>query len=159
MGLNRTLTARDIAKSEAMIQAEFYHQCRRIGLPVFLELSTPIGRLDIAILNQPLNGVVAIVECKAAWGKQDYAQINDYRRIAAPIFWCCTMEEAQTMPQLLMDKYHRFSGVSLDDIMRMESARSSRGKGVDARTEKEISRWMRHLAEELKPRGGQSDEV
>ncbi len=50
--------------SEANTQAEFYHFARLLDLPVLLEVDTPAGRIDIAVLTTDRNGIVAVVECK-----------------------------------------------------------------------------------------------
>ena len=50
--------------NEATLQAEFYHACRLLDMTVVMELTTPVGRLDVAILSSDKLRLVAIVEVK-----------------------------------------------------------------------------------------------
>ena len=155
--VDRLMKAGDLTKSEALFQAEFYHQARKIGLPVFLELTTPVGRLDIAVFNRPMDAVVAIVECKRDPRSQDRLQADRYLKIGAPLYWCCSMEDAARLPPLLMEEYYEFSGVKLDTIMSMprvspESRYLAKAKRMAFKRAPIVDRWMEHLSQELMSR-------
>ena len=51
-------------ESEANIQAEFYGVCKQVGLNCALEVSTPLGRLDVAIFYAALFVVLAFDNCQ-----------------------------------------------------------------------------------------------
>ena len=72
--------------SEANIQAEFYHECRLLGVNCLLELNTPVGRLDIAILNKDCSAIVAIVEVKRGYFNLKSNQFERYRSLGVPVY-------------------------------------------------------------------------
>jgi len=75
-----------IKRSEANLAAEFYHQAKLNRLNCVLELSTPKGRLDIAIINHAETHIYAIVECKN--GRQPSSrsgQMVRYRKLGLPL--------------------------------------------------------------------------
>lgn len=150
------MKAEDLEKSEAMFQAEFYHQARKIGLPVFLEFATPVGRLDIVVFNRPMDSVVAIIECKRNATLRDRLQADAYLKIGAPLFWCCSMRDARVMPPAIKARYYEFSGVKIDQILRMRRI-SAKDREAPSRSEsdamkvKRVDRWMEHLRDSLLP--------
>lgn len=78
-------TMSGIPISEAMIQAEVYHQCRLLGIAVALELSVPHGRLDIAIFNKACTHIMGIMEVKKSdMAKRQTKQCFRYESIGLP---------------------------------------------------------------------------
>src|SRR5271169_7045453 len=72
--------------AEANIQAEFYHQCKLIGLECRLEVTTPVGRLDAVILAPGLQRVLAIVEVKREAASFEQRQIERYKTLGVPVY-------------------------------------------------------------------------
>lgn len=84
-------------KSEATLQAEFYHHCRLIGLPIELELSTPVGRLDCAIFSEDRQTLLCIVECKKPdriCPMSESNQIRRYKTLGVPVYGLWKWERA-----------------------------------------------------------------
>lgn len=75
--------------AEANLQAEFYHACRLINLPVALEITTPAGRLDAGILNLERNSLLAVVEVKRSklsFNEGRSRQIINYKALGLPVY-------------------------------------------------------------------------
>lgn len=71
--------------SEAMIQAEIYHQLRLRKIKVALELTVPHGRLDVAIFNHECTHVTGIIEVKKSdVPLKNSRQIRRYESIGLP---------------------------------------------------------------------------
>jgi hypothetical protein len=98
--------------SEANIQAEFYHQCRLLGVPCVLEFITPAGRLDAAILNASLSRVLAIVECKRDGARVRPYQIARYERVGVPVHTLCSKDAAAGLAESL---HREFIGRPIPD--------------------------------------------
>src|SRR4051812_28490794 len=99
---------------EANTQAEFYHQARLIGLPILLELATPLGRHDIAILRPDKSGVVALIECKRQ-GRRVYGnsrQIQRYKLLGVPIYGLNDPSRAARLAETIKRKHLHERGLS-----------------------------------------------
>lgn len=116
-------------KTEANIQAEFYHQARLINLPVVLEFRTPVGILDVAILNIMRDGIVAIVECKRSQTPKfnsESWQIKRYKRIGVPVYGLADFERAARLAASIKSKHGNKSGVlltAIPSILRLDWSR------------------------------------
>jgi hypothetical protein len=86
--------------SEATIQAELYHQCRCRGLAVVLELSTAVGRLDLAIMT-PTGNALAAVEVKKMKPVYETKQMRRYRTLGLPLFELWRMADCESMAEQL----------------------------------------------------------
>ncbi len=125
-----------MSRTEANTQAEFYFWARLFGLHVELELSTPVGRLDIAIMDEKRERVRAIIECKRdgttvkEWG---YQMIR-YRSIGAPLYWLNKFEAAEEMAEMIAKTHADDEGISLAEIR--EIPRFRRGTRLMMREER-----------------------
>lgn len=106
--------------SEANTQAELYHQARRIGLEVALEVVTPFGRLDLVVLSECRKSLHAIVEVKrtmfAGVGTQ---QLLRYKQIGVPVHLFHEFGKAAEMASWLKAKYQGSASIPLDAIAKM----------------------------------------
>jgi len=107
--------------NEANIQAEFYHHCRLLGICCILELSTPVGRLDIAILNADKTHLLAIVECKKESREiREYSrQFRKYKSIGVPVIGLNKMSDAEPLARRVLAEFTA-GGVELDAVKSME---------------------------------------
>jgi hypothetical protein len=106
--------------SEANIQAEFYHRARLLGLEVQMEMHTPVGRLDAAILSSDRSHLLAIVECKRYKISRDAVQIKRYERIGVPVYILSSKYGAETLAKSLKLAFSDdASGVSIEKVMSM----------------------------------------
>lgn len=84
--------------SEAEIQAEFYCACKVSGIVVRLELSTPVGRLDAAIMSDDGQRIVAVVECKKSkFAYENTKQIRKYQLLGVPVILLKSLDEIQSV--------------------------------------------------------------
>jgi hypothetical protein len=108
---------------EANIQAEFYHHARLLGFVAILELSTPAGRHDIAILNHEQTHLLAIVECKSNESRRVYhsPQIRRYKQLGVPVFGLADFDRAEHLAAQIHRQFiaSPSPGISLDDIFAM----------------------------------------
>lgn len=113
--------------SEANIQAEFYHHCRLLGIKCVLELSTPVGRLDIAILNQEKTHLLAIIECKKESREiRDYSkQFRKYKTIGVPVIGLNKMCDAETLARRVLVEFIT-GGIALSDVKSVQRIKSRR---------------------------------
>lgn len=103
---------------EANTQAEFYHHARLLGLPVLLEVITPAGRIDIAVLRSDRSGIVALVECKRN-GRAIYGnsrQILRYKRIGVPVYGLNDFYRAERLVRTIQFRHANDVGVSWQQI-------------------------------------------
>jgi len=107
--------------SEANVQAEFYHQCRLIGLPVALEVTTPVGRLDVAVLNATGDGCVAIVECKkaACMISAELGQVRRYKKIGVPVYGLTDKQRCRGLAKTIQEKHAADPGVGFAAVLEM----------------------------------------
>lgn len=107
--------------SEATIQAEFYHQCRLIGLPCVLELSTPRGRLDCVILSADGLRALAIVEVKRRVMRHT-RQIQRYKGFGIPVFGLWQFDRAAKLASQLKRQHYDTNapGITIDAMMNAE---------------------------------------
>ena len=124
------MTFDSIRLSEANIQAEFYFWAKTLGLPCLLELSTPKGRLDVAIFNSTKTQLLAIVECK-----RDGCQLNEhsrqmvrYRKIGVPIYGLFLPSEAEGLARKIQNELvlTNKSGLSVEDLFELEREKRSK---------------------------------
>jgi len=110
--------------SEANTQAEFYYQARLAGWPVILEVRTPIGRLDIAVLTRDKSAVIAIVECKRC-GRRIYGdskQVKRYKNIGAPVYGLNNPDNAARLLATILKNHSASSGVTWAQIAAIDPA-------------------------------------
>ncbi len=84
-------------RSEANVQAEIYSVFKAAGLNVSLEVTTPVGRLDVGVFSEDWGQIRAIVECKKStgnWRGKEWVgpQIKRYQRIGVPVFKWARMD-------------------------------------------------------------------
>lgn len=94
--------------SEANIQAEFYHQCRLLGVPCVLEFITPVGRHDACIFSPDFTHLRAIVECKnnrCGMFNPASRQYQRYKSLGVPIYDLCSMDKALELAALIKTIY------------------------------------------------------
>lgn len=75
-------------QSEALVQAEFYCNCKSLGMNVALQVTVPVGFLDVAIFNSDWTRLLAIVECKRMTRigpDVGYWQMERYKRLGVPV--------------------------------------------------------------------------
>lgn len=104
--------------TEANTQGEFYHFARVHGLPVRLELSTPAGRVDVAVLRPDRTGIVAVVECKrngrAIYG--DRRQIQRYKQLGVPVYGLNDFFRAERLVRTILFRHANDIGRSWEQI-------------------------------------------
>lgn len=83
--------------NEANITAEFYHQCRLLGIQIALEVTIPFGRIDIAILNKKRTHLIAIIEAKKDGRPFDHNQIERYKQLGVPVYGLNRIEHAKRL--------------------------------------------------------------
>ena len=113
--------------TEADIQAEFYHHARLIGLACVLEHCTPVGRLDIAVLNDARDRLLVIVECKR---RESFSpgQIARYKSIGVPVYGLHKFDRAEGLAKQLKRTLAAAVGVALEDVAKMERVKKRRSK-------------------------------
>jgi hypothetical protein len=114
---------------EANIQAEFYHCCRLRGIHCVLEYITPVGRLDVSILNRECTHLLAIVECKS----NEYGAVNlnsrqmqRYRHLGVPIYGLASLADVEYVVSEVFSKHYSPnapSGIALSDISKITPLR------------------------------------
>ena len=117
---------------EANVQAEFFHQARLLGLECVLELPTPLGRLDVAFLNEAADTLICIVECKSESRSEpiEGKQIDRYKSIGVPVFTLSKRADAAELANRIMEEMAAMgNGISLDDVMAMPRFERKRGDG------------------------------
>jgi hypothetical protein len=100
--------------TEANIQAEFYHACRLIDLPVALEIRTPAGRVDCMVLDKDRTMVLAIVEVKDspnAFLSGNMLQIQRYKTLGVPVYGLCPRNCAHRLAATIKRKHQFPNGV------------------------------------------------
>lgn len=107
-------------RSEAVIQAEFYHQCRLIGLPCTLEWGSALGRMDLVVFNRQWTHVLAIVETKRWYTPNPSSrQIARYKKSGAPVFGLADPLRAEKLAKQIKRQYFdtNSEGVSVESIL------------------------------------------
>ena len=122
---NKQMICPDNLISEAIIQAEFYHACRLIGLPCLLELTTPAGRLDAVVVSSDFKRMLAIVECKHnEHGKVFFSrQIKRYKALGVPVYGLAKVERASRLAEQLLRTYSIYDpnvGKEIDSVLAMK---------------------------------------
>lgn len=115
--------------AEANLQAEFYHACRLLNVPVALEIVTPAGRLDAAILNAAKTHILAIIEVKRderQYGDGESFQIKRYKALGAPVHGLWHGKDPHKLAATLKAQYASAIGVSLVKIKSMKHLKGFR---------------------------------
>lgn len=113
--------------AEANVQAEFYHQCRLLGLNCELEMSTPVGRLDCAILSEDADRLLCIIECKREdrlipmW---ETRQIKRYKTIGVPVHYLCSFSECEAMVRHIIAA--KDPGKPMSEVMQTKRIKRAR---------------------------------
>lgn len=74
--------------SEANIQAEFYHQCRTLSIPCYLEYKQDTSRFDAVIYDPITLKILIIIEIKNSKKSkvnEETKQFNKYKKFNIPI--------------------------------------------------------------------------
>lgn len=114
--------------AEANTQAEFYHCCRLLGLQCVLEVTTPAGRIDVAILTQDRLSVVAFVEVKrreASFGGGNSSQLRRYKQLGVPIYGLSEPARAMGLAATL-SKLPESSAKTIAEIMAKTHIKEAR---------------------------------
>ena len=122
--LTKALHACGVRLPEANIQAEFYHHAKILGINAVLELSTPVGRLDIAVLDGSGSNLIAVVECKSNDQKvvTKTNQIRRYMQIGVPVYGLADIQRAEHLVCTIKEKYidnKAYEGKPLSEIFSM----------------------------------------
>lgn len=117
--------------TEANTAAEFYHQARLIGLPVELEISTLVGRLDIVVFSRKTGNLVAIVECKRdrITVKERSRQMERYREIGLPLYWINMFSAAGKLVALIDENHGEEEGIMREWLRRMPTMNPVKTRG------------------------------
>jgi len=102
--------------SEANLQAEFYHQCKLIGQQCALEVTTRVGRLDIAVLSADRCRILAIVEAKkshAYFANGQSAQIQRYKLLGLPVYGLSPSVCPERLAKTIQAKHGSDQGIAL----------------------------------------------
>lgn len=121
--------------AEANRQAEFYHACRLIALPVVLELTTTAGRLDAAIMSPDRKAIVAIVEVKRR--RRDFenglsAQIMRYKRLGLPVYGLSFANDPHRLAATIQKRHANEPGVTLVALAQMDRMTKKMGTPTTA---------------------------
>lgn len=117
--------------SEANTVAEFCYHAKHLGLTFALEVRTPVGRLDIVILNAQQTHFLAIVEAKRDHKYQYTAfapkikQCARYELIGVPVEPLLLFRDAEPLAHRLKQRLPFLKGVSISDVMRVQSPNRS----------------------------------
>lgn len=133
--------------TEATLQAEFYHACRLLEIPCILELETPAGRLDAAILNSAHTALLCIVEVK----RNEYSlrngnspQLVRYRKLGAPVLTLTHKDNPHTLAQFIKDA--AYTGTPLSHIQTLTHIKEHRRQERKASRAKRLyERWNENL--------------
>lgn len=104
-------------RSEAQVAAEVYHQFRKLNVPIRMELTTSVGRLDAVILDQSMSRAVAVIEIKrdeSEVGNSD--QTERYGAFGLPLYWIASTKEAMAMAPLIALRHGKDHGMALSDM-------------------------------------------
>ena len=139
--------------AEANVQAEFYHHARLAERPVALELSTPAGRIDIAVLSVDRSAIVAVVECKRNWkqfkgGKSP--QIMRYKRLGLPVYGLAEFSRAKRLVEVIQASHGASAGISLQAIRDREDIRQSRLDRLSTKRYRRLQRGIEELSEHVR---------
>lgn len=120
--------------AEANTQAEFYHHARLQELPILLEVTTPAGRIDVAVLCADRSGIVAVVECKRGGRPMDgkSKQIRRYKRLGVPVYGLNDWRRAQSLVSTIKARHGSDAGISWAEIEFIEPI-NRRNKSVYVR--------------------------
>lgn len=89
---------------EANIQAEFYYECRRLGVPCILEYSTITGRHDLAVFNAGCDHLLCVIECKID-PSRGFKQLLRYQRLGVPILKLCQLEDCAAVARQIKSDF------------------------------------------------------
>lgn len=137
--------------TEANLQAEFYHACRLIDLPVSLEVSTPAGRLDCAILDANRTMLLAIVEVKdspTAFLGGESLQIQRYKTLGVPVYGLSPRNDPHRLAATIKRRHQYPDGVFIATFAGQESyVRKFRAQKREEREQARAkAQLQRHLA-------------
>ena len=102
--------------AEANTQAEFYHHCRLIELQVCLDIHTPAGRLDCAILTHDRSSLVAIIEVKNPKAPFVKEQIDRYKKLGVPVYGLKDFSHARKLAETIKKRHEHDHGIHLEKI-------------------------------------------
>lgn len=105
-------------QTEAEIQAEFYHQCRLVGILCRLELHTRAGRPDCIIGTKDGNKAAVVVEVKRGATRLDHRQLARYRWLGLDVFTLCHSEEIPRLVARLQKLLPDIPGVTWDTLLK-----------------------------------------
>jgi len=103
--------------SEANIQAEFFGACKGIGLNCALEVSTPVGRLDVGIFSEDWSRLLAVVECKKRRLDGNTAQIGRYKQIGVPVYGLRRMDSLSLARKI---QGSGLAGIPFEQVLAMQ---------------------------------------
>lgn len=131
--------------TEANIQAEFYHACRLIDLPVSLEIRTPAGRLDAAVLSHDRLHLLAVVEVKR--NKYQFhdgksRQIVRYKALGVPVYGLHGDQDAHKLAATIKTAEGNSPGKPLAEISKMIFLREGRRQ---ERLNRRVARFNENL--------------
>ena len=132
--------------AEANLQAEFYHQCRLIDLQLALEVTTPAGRLDAAILTPDRLNLVAIVEVKRSklsFNEGRSRQILNYKALGVPVYGLDTTTDPKRLARSIQIQIRSLQGKPLTAIASMVHLKVQR---LALRHERKLTRLREDLA-------------
>lgn len=140
-------------ETEATLQAEFYHACRLLNLTCVLELVTPVGRLDAAILTPDKSTLLAVVEVKRnefSFLEGRSEQIQRYKRLGVEVYGIWIGEDAHKLAATIKRECNGLYGVRLSqlDAWRGEKERERQDQ-KQLRKEYRLARFKKyhpHLA-------------
>lgn len=131
--------------AEANLQAEFYHACRLIELPCVLEVHTPAGRIDAAILNKARTHLLAVIEVKrdrSAFMDGRSQQIQSYKQLGLPVYGLAQGDDPHRLARSIAAATATAPGKTIREIMGMGHIRETRLKG---KRERRIARLRENL--------------
>lgn len=106
-------------RSEAEIQADVYACLKLLGLDVRLEYSTPMGRLDVAIISDDGKRILAAVECKKhkILNFNTY-QLKRYRSIGIPVATADPHTDIQSLAHTVCEA-SKWNGIPINDVKNL----------------------------------------
>ncbi len=122
--------------TEANLQAEFYHECKLIGLPCSLEVITPAGRLDAVVLNAAKTQFLAIIEVKrdpVSFLGGYSTQIKRYKRLGVPVYGLSSHNDPAKLAATIKAKHFAFPGVPIEKISSQCLISQERAAEIKAR--------------------------
>lgn len=112
--------------TEANIQAEFFFWAKTHGLKVILEFKTPVGRLDVAVFNDDLTEIVAIVEVKRKRVNPLSKQIQRYGTIGVHVYGLWEKDKAEELVLNIKEIHKTGIGIPLQKVLSMKRLKRRR---------------------------------